>query len=48
MSNATPVDIPYRSGHAIDNIPKKELPTLEQDIIVTKYQSLVSYLLWLA
>jgi hypothetical protein len=48
MSNATPSDTPYRSGHTIDDIPKTEMPTLEQDIITAKYQSLIGSLLWLA
>jgi hypothetical protein len=48
MSNATPADTPYHSGHTIDNIPKADMPTLEQDIITVKYQSFVGSLLWLA
>jgi hypothetical protein len=48
MSNATPADTPYRSGHTIDDIPKTGMPTLQQDIITAKYQSLVCSLLWLA
>jgi hypothetical protein len=48
MSNDTPTDTPYRSGHTIDDIPKTDMPTLEQDIVTAKYQSLVGSLLWLA
>jgi hypothetical protein len=48
MSNATPADTPYHSGHTIDEIPKTDMPTLEQDIVTAKYQSLVGSLLWLA
>jgi hypothetical protein len=48
MSNATPADTPYNSGHTIDDIPKTGMPTLEQDIVTAKYQSLVGSLLWLA
>jgi hypothetical protein len=48
MSNATPADTPYRSGHTIDDIPKTDMPTLEQDIVTAKYQSFVGSLLWLA
>jgi hypothetical protein len=48
MSNATPADTPYCSGHNIDDIPKTDMPTLEQDIFTAKYQSLVGSLLCLA
>jgi hypothetical protein len=48
MANATSADAPYRSGHTIDDIPKTTLDILEQDIITSKYQSLVGSLLWLA
>jgi hypothetical protein len=48
MSNATPADTPYHSGHTIDNIPKTDMSTLEQNIVTANYQSLVGSLLWLA
>jgi hypothetical protein len=48
MSNTIPTDTPYRSDHTIDNIPKTDMPTLEQDIITANYQSLAGSLLWLA
>jgi hypothetical protein len=48
MYNATPADTPYRSGHTIDDIPNTDMPTLEQDSVTAKYQSLVGSLLWLA
>jgi hypothetical protein len=48
MSNATPADTPYRSGHTMDDIPKTDMPTLEQDVVTSKYQSLVGSSLWLA
>jgi hypothetical protein len=47
ISKATPTETPYRSGHTINDIPQIELPTLEQYIIIGKYQSLISSLLWL-
>jgi hypothetical protein len=48
MSNDTPADTPHHSGHTIGNIPKTYMPTLEQDIVTAKYQSLIGSLLWLA
>jgi hypothetical protein len=48
MSNANPADTPYRSGHTIDGIPKTDMPTLKQDIVTAKNQSLIGSLLWLA
>jgi hypothetical protein len=46
MSNATPGGTPHRSNHTIDDITKTDIPTLEQDIVIAKYQSLVDSLLW--
>jgi hypothetical protein len=48
MSSATPADTPYHTGHTINEIPKTDMPTLKQDIVTSKYQSLVGSLLWLA
>jgi hypothetical protein len=48
VSNENPADIPYHSGHTIDDIPKTDMPTPEPDIVTAKYQSLVGSLLWLA
>jgi hypothetical protein len=45
MSNVTPADTPYLSGHAIDALPMTDMPTLEQYIVTAKYQSLVGSLL---
>jgi hypothetical protein len=48
MSNATSLDTQYRSCHTINKIPKTDMPTPEQEIVIEKYESLIGSLLWLA
>jgi hypothetical protein len=48
QEGTTPADTPYCSGYNIDDIPKNDIATLKEDIVTSKYQSLVVSLLWLA
>jgi len=46
VSNCNPVSSPCRSGHAIDRIPRDNVPVDEKIALVKKHQSLVGGLLW--
>ena len=48
LTDANPVNTPYRSGHPVDNIPSEQYPSLVQPKIKHTMQLLVGSLLWLS